>query len=115
MFVFCFADCSAVFGKVYVKENAGIVSGLASTDMDIEEKNSGGKALKEDLVQFKTGISHPFVGNAKACSDEEGSNVLDHMVSVSVWDESPQAIGFKHNSVGTVGLIEQRNRVSIFS
>ena len=55
--------------------DAGIVSSFAFADreknkIDIEETNSGGEDLKKYLVQVKTGISHPFVGNIKVSSDE---------------------------------------------
>ena len=120
----CFEEVSTIFGKVYVKENSGIVSmdagimsAFASADreknkIDIEEENSGGDDLKKYLVQVKTGISHPFADNIKVCLDEEGNNVLDHLGSELAWDESPQAIGHTQNIVGDAGLIEQRNIVS---
>ena len=83
--------------------------------INIEEENSGGDDLKKDLVQAKTGISNPFSNNIKVCSDEEGNNVIDHLGSTLVSDESPQAIGHTQNSVGDAGLIEQRNDISICS
>ena len=123
----CFKEVSTVFGKVYVKYNSSIVSldigimfDFAYTNreknkINIDEENSGGGDLKKDLVQVNTGISNPFASNIKVFSDEEGNNVIDHLGSVIVWDESPQAIGHTQNSVGDAGLIEQRNNVSICS
>ena len=83
--------------------------------IDIEEENSGGDDLKKDLVQAKTGISNPFSSNIKVFLDKEWNNVIDHLGSELVWDESPQAVGHTQNSVGDVGLIEQRKNVSICS
>ena len=83
--------------------------------IDIEEENSGGDDLKKYLVQVNTGISNPFSSNIKVCSNEEGNNVIDHLGFEFVLDESPQAVGHTQNSVGDVGLIEQRNSVSICS
>ena len=57
--------------------------------IDIEEENSGGEDLKKDLVQVKTGISHPFVGISKVCLDEEGDIVIDHLGYELIWDKSP--------------------------
>ena len=90
----CFEEVSTLFGKVYVKENSGIVSmdaGIMSAFASADrEKN---KIDIDDLVQVKTRISHPFANNIKVCSNEEGNNVIDHLGFELVWDESPEAIG----------------------
>ena len=83
--------------------------------IDIEEENSGGDDLKKDLVQVKNGISNPFSSNIKVFLDKEWNNVIDHLGSELVWDESPQAVGHTQNSNRDAGLIEQRNNVSICS
>ena len=105
--ILCFEEVSTLFGKVYVKENSGIVSmdaGIMSAFASADRENN--KIDIEDLVQVNTGISHTFAGNIKVCSDEEGKNVIDHLGFELVWDESPEAIGNTQNSVGVVGLIE---------
>ena len=90
----CFEEVSTIFGKVYVKENSGIVfmdAGIMSAFASVDrEKN---KIDIHDLVQVKTRISHPFASNIKVCLDKEGNNVIDHLGFELVWDESPEAVG----------------------
>ena len=124
--VLCFEGVSTIFGKVYVKDNYGIVSldaGIMSyfsyadrekNKIDIEEENSGGDDLKKDLVQAKTGISNPFSSNIKVCSDEDGNSVHNHPRICVGLGRVSQAV-CKKNNVEDAGLIEKRNNVSICS
>ena len=87
--ILCFEEVSTVFGKVYVKENYGIVSmdaNIISSFASLDRENN--KIDIEDLVRVKTRISHPFSSNIKVCLDKEGNNVIDHLEFELVWDES---------------------------